>query len=70
MVTLPVILIESRYRDSMINNTLQDNHLTIHHNVCVSKEYKIPLKGQSQEFLYSFTTLWRFTESGINRNET
>ena len=50
--TLPPIIILSRYSDSAIIDILQDNHLMIHHDVCLTEEQKIPLKRQSAGILY------------------
>ena len=66
-------MIVSRYSDSVIVDTLQDNHQMIHHNICQTEKYRIHLNRQESEqelCIYSLYCFVSFTEFDMNWHET
>lgn len=55
---MPMIRIVLQNWNSSIINTLQDNSLTIHYNICLDEDYKIPLKRHSLGIMFLFAALW------------
>ena len=61
---LPIITTVARYSDAAIIDSLEDNHLMIHHDICLTdEEYHYTTKKRyptkkSAQIMYLFTALW------------